>query len=125
APTGTGANAVNEGTGSHSVGGVVQSGISAVGMGALTLNATSTLDFGASGVGTLVFDSFSRVAGTLSITNWTSSADFASQTSGTDGTDDRLIFHQDQSAAGNLAFFDFGGGLTAQQIALGNGFFEI
>jgi hypothetical protein len=91
-------------------------------MGALTLNSSSTLDFGASGVGTLVFASFSRVAGTLNITNYTSAADAISQTSGTDGTDDRLIFNQDQTS--NLAFFSFNG-VSASQIALGDGFFEL
>jgi autotransporter-associated beta strand protein len=122
APTGSGANAVLEGTGAHSVGGVVQSGTSAVGLGALTLNSSSTLDFGASGVGTMVFSSFSRVAGTLNILNYTTLADAGTQTSGTDTVDDRLIFNQDQTA--NLAFFSFNG-MSAYEIALGGGFFEL
>src|SRR5262249_52865303 len=94
-----------------------------VGLGALTLTANSTLDFGASGVGTLVFASFNPGINTLNILNWTSTANPTSPNSGTDGVDDRLIFNQDQ--AGNLSAFNFGAGLTAQEIALDSGFWEI
>ncbi len=39
-----------------------------------------------------------------------------------DGSDDRLIFNQDQTA--NLAFFSFNGA-SAVEIALDTGFFEV
>ena len=70
----------------------------------------------------MVFSSFSRVAGTLNILNYTTLADAGTQTSGTDTVDDRLIFNQDQTA--NLAFFSFNG-MSAYEIALGGGFFEL
>jgi hypothetical protein len=110
APTGNGGNAVLEGSGST------------VGIGALTLSASSTLDMGSGGVGTLTFASFNPGNFTLNITNYASTA--AIGVAGVDGTDDRLIFNQDQAAAGNLDNFSFGG-ISAQQIALGGNFFEI
>jgi autotransporter-associated beta strand protein len=124
--TGTGGTSVKEGTGAHSVGAVVQSGASSVGLGALTLTASnSTLDFGTGGVGTLTFGSFDEVASgalVLNILNYSTVADAGTQTSGTDGVDDRLIFNESQS--GNLANFSFGG-LSASQIDLGDGFYEL
>ena len=116
-------NGHSEGTGSTSLNGLVLSGSSSNGIGALTLQSNSTLDFGAAGVGTLTFASFSRTAGTLNILNYTNTTEsVALQRSGIDGTDDRLIFNQDQ--ASNLAFFSFNG-ISATEIALGGGFFEI
>jgi hypothetical protein len=90
----------------------------------LTLNSTSNLDFGSSGVGTLVFASFTPAGNTLNILSYmNTTANFATNTSGADGTDDRLIFATDQS--GNLGTFNFGGSFTAAEIALGSGYFEI
>lgn len=118
----SGSGTISEGVGAVNNGGTI-TGTSTVGIGALTLNATSTLDFGTGGVGTLVFASFTPNANVLNILNWTSSANNVVPNSGTDGTDDRLIFHSDQST--NLASFNFGGGFTAQEIALDSGFWEI
>ncbi len=116
-------NAHSEGTGSTSLNGLVLSGSSSNGIGALTLQINSTLDFGASGVATLTFASFSRTAGTLNILNYANTTEnIALQKSGIDGTDDRLIFNQDQTS--NLAFISFNG-ISATEIALGGGFFEI
>ena len=122
----SGAGTVSEGTGVHTTngGGVGTTGTNAVGMGALTLQANSTLDFttNASGVGTLVFASFVPNGHILNILNYTSAANPTTGVSGTDGTDDRLIFDQNEST--NLADFSFGG-VSATEIALGGGFFEI
>ena len=98
-----------------------------IGLGALTLTANSTFDFGTDGVGTFVFTSFNPNGGaggpfTLNILNYTSGAYFPTGHSGVDGIDDRLIFNQDQS--GNLAFFSFNG-TAAAEIDLGGGFWEV
>lgn len=112
-----------EGTGAAVVNGIPIGGANSVGLGALTLNSTSTLDFGTGGVGTLVFTSFTPNGHTLNILNYiNSNANPATNTSGVDGNDDRLIFNQDES--GNLSSFSFGG-LSAIEIALGGGFWEI
>ena len=114
---------VSEGTGAHTTnGGVTHTGTSAAGMGALTLTTNSTLDFGTSGVGTLVFSSFIPNAHVLNIIDYTNTHASYPLVSGTDGTDDRLIFNSDQAT--NLADFSFGG-TSALEIALGGGFFEI
>jgi len=119
----SGSETVSEGVGATRNGAIV-TGTSSVGLGALTLNSTSNLDFGTGGVGTLVFASFTPNANVLNILDYTNShANPTTNTSGSDGVDDRLIFHQDQS--GNLADFNFGSGLTAAEIALDSGFFEI
>ena len=112
----------SEGSGAHTNnGGVTSTGTNATGLGALTLNSNSTLDYGTGGVGTLVFASFTPNGHVLNITNYTTTAS-APLKSGTDGTDDRLIFNQDQLT--NLTDFSFGG-ISAIEIALGGGFFEI
>jgi len=113
----------SEGTGAKIVNGIPTGGSNSVGLGALTLSANSTLDFGSSGVGTLVFTSFTPNGHTLNILNYiNSNANVATNTSGVDGTDDRLIFNQDESS--NLGSFSFGG-VSAVEIALGGGFWEI
>jgi hypothetical protein len=92
---------------------------SSLGIGALTLAASSHLDFGTGTVGALCFASFSPGAYTLTIDNWTGSV--AGQ--GNNSTD-RLIFASDQTA--NLSSFLFTGyGLGGVQIDLGNGYYEI
>jgi autotransporter-associated beta strand protein len=119
----SGTGTVSEGTAAHTAnGGASHTGTSSIGLGALTLNANSTLDFGTPGLGTLVFASFTPNGNVLNILNWTSAASGPAGVSGTDGTDDRLVFQGDQS--GNLADFSFGG-ISAMEIALGDGFFEI
>jgi len=102
---------------------------SAVGLGALTLAAGSSLNYGGSAVanGTLTFASFTPAGFTLSISGY--DGVFGTTTPGVDGTNDRLIFNTDQSA--NLARFSFinpdglTGTFAADEINLGNGFFEI
>ena len=126
-----GTNTVSEGVGATNMGGTV-SGTSSVGLGALTLTATSTLDFqsgtgfnaNTGGVGTLVFSSFVPNGHVLDMINYSSTA--TPSNSGTDGINDRLIFNQDESA--NLADFVFVGGPAgglAREIMLDSGFFEI
>ncbi|MFL6414429.1 MAG: hypothetical protein ACJ74Y_02025 [Bryobacteraceae bacterium] len=116
-----GSGVVSEGSGASVSGGMV-SGMSTSGIGALTLTANSTIDFGSGGVGTFTISSFNANGHTLSILNWTSSASAFTGQSGHDGVDDRLIFSQDES--GNLQYFDFNG-LAAMQIPLDGGFYEI
>ena len=93
-----------------------------VGVGALTLTSTaSTIDYGTTGVGTLNFASLS----TLSASNTLTVVDFYTthpSASGTDNTDDRLIFNQDETA--NLSFITIDG-VTPTQVALSNGEFEL
>lgn len=120
-----GPGTVSEGTGaSTTTGGVSSTGTNTVGLGALTLTANSTLDFGSGtgGVGTLVFSSFTPNGNVLNIVNYTNTTASFPLVSGVDGTDDRLIFSTDQTA--NLVDFSFGG-TSAEEIALGGGFFEI
>ncbi len=125
APTGTGVNAIREGTGAQRVDSSTVIGTSVVGLGALTLSASSTLDFGASGVGTLNFASIVPGAFTLNIINYTSTASGLDlNVSGIDGINDRLIFNQDISAAGFLGRISFDG-RPAAQISLDGGFYEI
>jgi autotransporter-associated beta strand protein len=129
--TGVGGTIARSGAGTVSEGAAVSTtnggasftgGPSAVGLGALTLNSNSTLDFGTGGVGTLVFASFIPAGQVLNILNWTSNASGPAGVSGVDGTDDRLVFATDQTS--NLSGFSFGG-ISAMEIALGDGFFEI
>ncbi len=117
----SGAGTVSEGAGATRNGATV-TGMSGLGLGALTLMSNSSLDFGTGGVGTFTFSSFVPGTSILNILNYTSSANFLGNVSGTDGTDDRLIFNQDQST--RLAFFSFNG-VPAGEIALDGGFFEI
>ncbi len=113
----------SEGSGATIVNGSQTGGTNAIGLGALTLTAASNLDFG-TGVGTLVFASFTPAGNTLNILDYTNShANVATNSSGVDGSDDRLIFHQDE--ASNLGDFNFGSGISATEIALGGGYFEI
>jgi autotransporter-associated beta strand protein len=120
----SGAGTVSEGSGAHTTnGGVSSTGTNAVGMGALTLQANSNLDFRTDGIGTLTFASFVPNGHVLDILNYISIASgLNTNISGTDGTDDRLIFNQDESGA--LSDFSFNG-ISATEIALGGGFFEI
>ena len=92
----------------------------AAGVGALTLTATgSHIDFGTGTVGVLSFASFSPGANTLTVDNWTGTANSV----GTASTD-RLIFDADQSA--NLSSFSFTGYASgAVEFALGGGFYEV
>jgi autotransporter-associated beta strand protein len=111
-------NGNSEGTGSHTDdGGVTHTGSTTAGMGALTLTANSILDF-AGGAATLTFASFSDPTNAvLNIINYTTHAS-APLVSGTDGTDDRLIF---VNGPVNVADFTFAG-TPALEINLGDGY---
>jgi autotransporter-associated beta strand protein len=90
-----------------------------LGLGALSLTAAgSHVDFGIGTVGIITFASFAPGAFTLTIDNWSGTANMVG-----DVTTDRLIFNSDQSA--NLAAFVFTGYSGATQFGLGGGFFEI
>ncbi len=92
---------------------------SAIGIGALTLSASSHIDFGSGTVGILTFASLNPSTFTLNVDNWTGTP----RVVGTASTD-RLIFDSDQSS--NLSAFSFTGyGTGAFEIALGGGFFEV
>ena len=97
---------------------------SMVGVGVLTLTSASTLDFGTTGVGTLNFNGLSGLTSMNTLTVLDFSRTTTGTTPGTDGTDDRLIVNQNISVAGELGDINFNGS-AAQQIALGNGEFEI
>lgn len=119
------AGSSKEGTAATVTSGVNDGTTNAVGLGALTLSVNSTLDFdGATNGSLLAFTSFNPGSSILSVTNWTNTHFNGSQNSGL-STDDRLVFDQDLQAAGLLSQINFGSGLTTQQIALGNGFYEI
>ena len=106
--------------GTFAKGSFTEGGVNTVGMGALTLTAAgSHIDFGTGTVGILTFASFNPNGFTLTIDNWTGSANQA----GTASTD-RLIFNSDQSA--NLSSFLFTGyGPGAVEFNLNNGFWEV
>ncbi|MFL6521473.1 MAG: beta strand repeat-containing protein [Chthoniobacterales bacterium] len=91
-----------------------------VGLGALTLTAAgSHIDFGTGTVGVLTFASFNPNGFTLTIDNWTGTANQAGS-----GLTDRLIFNSDQSA--NLSSFIFTGyGSGGAAVNLNNGFWEV
>jgi fibronectin-binding autotransporter adhesin len=89
-----------------------------IGVGALTLTASSHIDFGTGAVGVLTFASFAPGAFTLIIDNWTGTI---AQQGG--GSTDRLIFDSNQSL--NLNSFNFTGYAGAVEFDLGNGFYEV
>jgi fibronectin-binding autotransporter adhesin len=93
-----------------------------VGIGALTLTAASTIDYGTTGVGTLNFNGISGLSSTdkLSIIDFTTTHPSAM---GTDGTDDRFIVNQDLSSV--LADITIDGITPTSEIMLGNGEFEL
>jgi autotransporter-associated beta strand protein len=95
-----------------------------VGIGLLTLTSNSILDYGTTGVGTLNFNSFADPSNfVLTVLNFTSTySSVTTPGAGTDGTDDRLIFNQNMS--GFLGDFSFNG-QTPNQVALGNGEYEL
>jgi autotransporter-associated beta strand protein len=112
---------VSEGSGASRNGAIV-TGTSSAGLGALSLQSSATFDFGTVGAGTFTFGSFTANTNTLTILNWTSGASALTQTSGVDGTDDRLIFSGVPDA--NLAFINFNG-TPAAAILLDTGFYEV
>lgn len=89
---------------------------SAVGMGALTLTANSTLDYTGS-AGVLTFASFSPSTFTLSIVNYIGT--------GSSGGIDRLIFHEDQATRLGSFDFGFGAGVNVAESLVSNGFWEV
>ena len=82
---------------------------SAVGVGALTLTANSTIDFN-SLAGTITFSSYTPGGFTLAVNNWVN-------------TSSHLIFNQDQTS--NLSYFTFNGQTNVSQTSLGSGFYEV
>ncbi len=125
---GRGTGTFTEGTGAvrTAPGPVGLTGTSTVGLGALTLTSNATIDFNllsTSGVATFNFAGFTPGTFTLNILNWTSSnANFTAQTSGIDGTDDRLIFAGAlPPAVSNITF----NGAPAGVVALDAGFYEV
>jgi fibronectin-binding autotransporter adhesin len=105
--------------GTFSKGNFSEGTASAAGVGALTLTASSHVDFGTGTVGILTFASLNASTFTLTIDNWTGNYN----TVGSASTD-RLIFDSDQTA--NLASFSFTGYTgPAVEFALGGGFYEV
>ncbi len=105
--------------GTFDTGGTSEGAATTIGLGALTLTASSIIDF-TGAAATLTFASGSYMGGVLSISNWSGSA----YTAGTDGLNDRLIFAGDNTARlaflstfspGSIAFSGFGSGYTALQ----------
>jgi autotransporter-associated beta strand protein len=94
----------------------------APGIGALTLTATgSKIDFGAGSVGVLTFASFAPGSFTLTVDNWTGTANTVGS-----GATDRLIFASDQNA--NLSNFYFTGyapGAVEFLLPGGGGYYEV
>ena len=132
------AGGVSQGVGAHTDGGMVSGNTttggtvgglpatSTLGLGALTLSANSTLTFASSGVSTLVFTSFNPSASNfnLNISLYATTVVQGSGSSGTDGTDDRLIFDQ-QLTSTQLSDITFGGVADATQVQLDGGFYEV
>lgn len=105
--------------GTFSAGNFSEGTDSTPGLGALTLTASSVMDFGSGAGAVLTLAGFTPGTFTLTISNWSGNA-------GTfgDGTTDRLIFSSDQTA--NLGSFVFTGyGPGAMEFDLGNGYYEI
>ena len=105
--------------GTFSAGNFSEGTADTLGLGALTLTASSLIDFGNGAGAVLALAGFTPGSFTLTVANWTG-------TLGTvgDGTTDRLIFASDQSA--NLNSFSFVGyGPGAMEFDLGNGYYEI
>ena len=98
---------------------------SVVGLGALTLASSSTLDF-SNTVGTLVFTSLTVGNFKLNITNYSNTTANGSMVSGVDGIDDRLIFSQDQATNIANGVFNFNGSFAGVfEIPLDSGFYEV
>jgi fibronectin-binding autotransporter adhesin len=92
---------------------------SSVGVGALTLTASSHIDFGTGTVGVLTFASLNPSTFTLTIDNWTGNYNTVGS-----GSTDRLIFNSDQ--ASNLSSFFFTGyGAGGVEFNLGGGYWEV
>jgi autotransporter-associated beta strand protein len=105
--------------GTFNLGSFSEGTASTPGVGALTLTASSLIDFGTGAGAVLTLAGFTPGSFSLTIANW-------SGTLGTvgDGTTDRLIFASDQTA--NLNSFSFVGyGPGAMAFDLGNGYYEI
>jgi hypothetical protein len=89
------------------------------GLGALTLNASSHIDFGTGTVGVLRFASLSASTFTLTIDNWTGNYNMVGNAS-----TDRLIFDSDQASNLNSFFFT-GYGTGGVEFNLGGGYWEV
>ena len=134
----TAAGGASQGAGAHTDGGTtvgsmttggtvsVPGATSTLGLGALTLSGNSTLNFAGGGVSTLVFTSFDPGASNfkLNVTNYATTAVQGSGSSGTDGTDDRIVFDQALNSA-QLADITFYGVANATEVQLDGGFYEV
>ena len=119
------ASGSSEGTAATVSGGTNSNTGSAFGLGALTLTAAnSTLNFDSNGTSTLlVFSSFAPGAFTLNITGYANSTFDGTANSGS-AADDRLVFNSNLTSD-QLAAINFGNGMIATEIDLGNGYFEV
>lgn len=104
-------------------GGTIQKGAgasegssNAIGLGALSLAASSFLDF-ASSAGTLTFASFAPGSSLLSILNY--------QGNGSPMGFDQLVFNESQASQLSSFDFGFGPGMNVGHADLGGGFFEV
>jgi autotransporter-associated beta strand protein len=106
--------------GTFAKGNFSEGGANSPGVGALTLTASgSKIDFGTGSVGILTFASFTPSSFTLTIDNWTGTANTVGS-----GSTDRLIFASDQSA--NLSSFSFTGYYPgAVEFSLPGGYWEV
>jgi autotransporter-associated beta strand protein len=113
------AAAFNLNGGELDTGGTSEGTGTTIGLGALTLSASSIIDF-TGAAATLTFASGTYVSGVLSINNWSGLA----STAGIDGVNDRLIFAGDNTARlaflsafnqSSILFGGFGSGYTALQ----------
>jgi autotransporter-associated beta strand protein len=100
-------------------GGTSEGAATTIGLGALTLSASSIIDF-TGAAATLTFASGAYTSGVLSITNWSG----VPLTAGLDGVNDRLIFAGDNTARlaflsafnqSSILFGGFSSGYTALQ----------
>jgi autotransporter-associated beta strand protein len=111
--------AINLAGGEIDTGGTSEGAATTIGLGALTLSASSTIDF-TGAAATLTFASGAYTSGVLTINNWSGLAN----TAGIDGIHDRLIFAGDNTARlaflgafsqSDIAFTGFGSGYAALQ----------
>ncbi len=96
-------------------------------MGALTLSADSTIDFGTGNSNTLNFASLALNSHNLTVLGWTGTHYAATETADhSAGTQDRLLFNGDPTAGntlGSISFYNDAGGLigTGKEVSFGNG----
>ena len=96
-------------------------------MGALTLSADSTIDFGTGTTNTLNFASLALNNHNLTVLGWTGTYYTAAETADhSAGTQDRLLFSSNPitgNTLGSISFYNDAGGLigTGKEVSFGNG----